>query len=695
MQRRVFIRNTAMASLALTWAGCDPEEDFEKILQKAGNTSDHGQRFMMLTGLKDSEKVPDAFKKDLEVVWPYAQTWAWDSRSAEYIEDERLKQYYLNALYSKRIRNDLLSPESVTELDRSSPLYPLYALYAGLAIIYHTIQISDIRMVRHLREQWYGKGRELLKIARKEFPDNQTLGIYFNEPVPWPNPVQDTRMAPEWATFQREGLVKLNEIIEWWINHRQLSDGTYGGGLNDDCEMWRWWKAILLGFNSPGINEAQEKLSRVTLDRPELELGYTSRMTDVEHSSEETSDVITPMMHLDPDHPEWEERVKAIFQLVRSKWSGRNQRGFLQFKTSYFSSRDLDMSAHRTCDTFYHFRLMQPLLLYWQRTGDKEIGNWVMEWLKTWVDAALSTDRGKPAGIVPSAIYWPSGIPGGINEEWWTPGNYSSPIYDWPGKTEYIYSTLVQAYHLSGDRLYLQPLILSAKLRKDYIHIHGTQEMEWIPGTEEWCGAMLGGMLGPALLKYRLVSDDRQFDELSMKDAGGYARLLLSGDLKGFTQELGDLSRAFSHNKEIYTGEVRNTDRVLAYPDYYHQFFYNAPSSRRLAGLLYQSLTGDAGYQSYFPLNAVQWDTAVGDIASVVTRNQSDRLEMLVLNFSNRTAIRIRTKILSEGTYDLQISSEGGTVITKNTIPISGSNARVELLIPTGMECRVIISAHA
>ena len=28
-------------------------------------------------------------------------------------------------------------------------------------------------------------------------------------------------------------------------------DGQYGGGWGDDCEMWRWWAPVLLGFDDP------------------------------------------------------------------------------------------------------------------------------------------------------------------------------------------------------------------------------------------------------------------------------------------------------------------------------------------------------------------------------------------------------------------------------------------------------------
>ena len=62
---------------------------------------------------------------------------------------------------------------------------------------------------------------------------------------------------------------------------------------------------MLIGFDSPKINEAQARFSRALVSQPHMRLGYTSRMSDVEHTAEDSADAITPMMHLDPDDPVW------------------------------------------------------------------------------------------------------------------------------------------------------------------------------------------------------------------------------------------------------------------------------------------------------------------------------------------------------------------------------------------------------
>ncbi len=221
--------------------------------------------------------------------------------------------------------------------------------------------------------------------------------MYLGRPIPSGTHYPKIDGAPEWAAYQREGLERLTDIIEWWIVHRMRADGQYGGGWGDDCEMWRWWTPILIGFEHPQINRAQARFSAALLSQPHMRLGYTDRMSDVEHTAEDTADAITPMMHIDPDNPDWSKRSARLVELMESLWTGRNERGFLQFKSTYFTAEKVDLAPNRACDTVYHPRVIQPALVRWQRTGDPKLTKLVSAWMDTWVDAA-ARDRAWKTG---------------------------------------------------------------------------------------------------------------------------------------------------------------------------------------------------------------------------------------------------------------------------------------------------------
>jgi len=404
-------------------------------------------------------------------------------------------------------------------------------MYRARFLIAMPIQDGGLLKDPNLRSQYYGEGRRLLRIAYEAFPANQVIGMYLDDPISWPSRHTPDPQAPEWANLQREGLEKLTEVIHWWIDERQMPDGQFGGGWGDDVEMWRWWTPVLIGFEDPKVQAAQAQISNGLYDLPRLVGGYTSNMYDVEHTGEETADTCTPMMHIDPESPVWKQRALRLAELMQTLWTGRNARGLLQFKSTYFTSERVDASAQRACDTVYHPCAVQPALLLWQRTGDETLGRLFTAWMDTWVDAAARTQRGKPAGILPSAIHWPDGRVGGVGENWWSPENHNEPqLYAWPSAMSMMTSTLLLAYRMTGNDTHLAPMEAMAEIRWQYLrgHLAGGDE----PGSAAWCAKRMRGAVSNALGKYRLLTGDRRYDVLLRTDASGYVKFRLTGSGK-------------------------------------------------------------------------------------------------------------------------------------------------------------------
>ena len=95
--------------------------------------------------------------------------------------------------------------------------------------------------------------------------------------------------------------------------------------------------------------------------------------------------------------------------------------------------------------------------------------------------------------------------------------------------------------------------------------------------------------------------------------------------------------------------------------------------------MLYQSVTGDPGHRSYFPMEAVSWKSDVGDIASLVTLNRGDFLQMRVYCFTDKTFHAIRTKMLQPGSYLLESRDLASGERKKSELSITGSGSEVEL----------------
>ncbi|MBI4664073.1 MAG: hypothetical protein HY735_35200 [Verrucomicrobia bacterium] len=582
----------------------------------------------------------------------------------------------------------------------SSPLIPIAAFYRARMLVWATLEYSDIYPFPQKRAAYLGKARQLFEVVRRAFPENRIARMYLGEPIPSAQRYDAPAGAPSWAVWQREALERLTDIIEWWIDHRLRPNGEYGGGWGDDCEMWRHWTPVLIGFDHPKVNWAQSYFSERLLAQRHLAGGYHSQMTDVEHSAEDFSDALTPMMFVDPQNPEWAKRARRLVELMENLWTGRNERGFLQFKSTYFTVDRVDLSPARSCDTVYHPRALQPALLYWQRTGDSRMTGLFSDWMKTWAEAATRGERGKPPGILPTAIHWPDGQAGGVGERWWQPENYSTPLYDFPSAMSMMLNTLLLTYHMTGDRSFLEPIRSMAVARIDWLK---AGRPDAAPGSRLWCAAQLG-LLGQTLAKYRLLTDDESLDDLLRREDLPYVRVRLQNDLEGLAAGLRQIASVLRVNFPAYTQEVRYTDRVFRFPVLYEPGFMfkeGTPSPmlsiersvlanglNRLS-LLYSTVTGDPGDPLYFPMNAVRWKTSPRNLAALVTDSGRHRFVARLYHFGSADRrFEAELFLLDPGAYAFSLAeASGGRILESGRFQFGDANRSLSLTLASGVEC--------
>ena len=632
----------------------------EAAIARAGNAADDAERLAILKQVLKRGDLSDELRTQFA---PLVKT------IDQYVHSGNITTFGRSKGFEHKIPDD-------------SPLYPLVCFYRARTLIWHMLEHGGIMGYPERRRDYINRSTKLLRVAQKAFPDNPVIAMYLGKPIPPHKHYPPVEGAPTWAIHQREALERLSDIIEWWIDHRQHGDGSYGGGLEDDCEMWRWWAPVLIGFQSPKIEAAQRKLSeRILRDMPK---SFSKRMSDVEHSAEPSADSITPMMHLAPDDPAWKRHALNLVGLMKTLWTGRNERGFLMFKSTYFCSERIDAKPQRACDSVYHVRAIQPALLYWLRTGDKAVGELVADWMKTWVDAAARAERGKPAGIIPSAIHWPDGKAGGTGPNWWEPKNYGTKLYDWPSAMSQMTHALLQTHHMTGDRACLEPILSMARFRRKVAAMAFSDLPS--PGSEVWCGLHMDGFLMPTLAKYRFLTGDKQFDDLLVRRASAYVRYRLQRDRAGLESALKSTAAALRVNWPGYTTEVRWTDRVLRFPSGWLGHCGYKQSSPD-TNLLYSSATGDPGGVGYFPMNAVRWLTPPRDIAALVLDNSTTHLTAQLFHFGAQPRkLAAELYLLKPGRYQLEVTREGKTVLG-DPIDVRGPRTRVDLMLPPRVAC--------
>ena len=660
------------------------------LVKKAGNADKDEDRLNYLLQLQKKKNLSPELSKDLQELIDFVDLWVNPNKEIRPDPENRKRAAENGYLCYYFLYDNFQSRYIYSQIPKESPLYPIARLYEAREIMWATYQSGSIWGVPEKRDRNLARALECFNIVHETFPENRIARMHLGEPIPWSKyPVISS--APEWAVLQREGLEKLADIIEWWIDNRMLENGEFGGGWGDDCEMYRWWAPVLFGFHEPKIEQAQAKFSRAVLSQPHHTEGYTTFLSDVEHTAEDTGDTITPMMLIEADNPEWSTRAVRLVELMENVWTGYNEHGYLQFKSTYFNVNRVSDKPELACDTPRHLAAMQPALLYWLRTGDKNVERVVTAWMDCWVEATAREDGGKPAGIIPGSIYWPDGSMSRGNAVWWEPKNNPEPaLYRWPTSVNWVTDTLLQTYQMTGDSKYLAPLRSMASIRLNYLQ-NQNRKSEPAPGSLTWCAEHMGSRLSGTLAKYRFLTGNKEFDNLLEKDASPYVRYRLYDEMSGLLEALKQNADAVSQNFEAFTSEVRYTDRVMVWPSRWLRTTGIDPNAQSInSGLLYSMSTGDVGDFSYFPMNAVRWLTPPRDIAVLVT-DTGKRFNAQLFHFgTGKRHMEAELFLLPSGTYTMSIflpENSDKPVSRPVTFTVSGVKSKIEFDLPAQKLC--------
>jgi hypothetical protein len=318
--------------------------------------------------------------------------------------------------------------------------------------------------------------------------------------------------------------------------------------------------------------------------------------------------------------------------------------------------------------------------------------------MDTWVEASVRADRGKPAGIIPSAIHWPEGEIGGLGKNWWNPENHSpkSKLYVWPSAMSLMLNTLLLTNYMTDDPKYLEPIWSMAKIRLAYLK--NIPEQPPVPGSEAWCGSMLGG-LSSIVAKYMLLSKNTKFDQLLKTDKNPYVAFRFHGDRELLVTALHNNAKALRINFAGYTSEVRYTDRVLRFPAVFRDngiYPTGIPTIHQPnIYLLYATLTGDPGDALYFPINAVRWITPPRDIAALVTETGKDRFAAELFHFGEKPReMSAVFYLLDSGEYNFKIFTLGKNtkLLTDKRMLISNTKIPISFKLPVKTPCKLEIS---
>ena len=169
------------------------------------------------------------------------------------------------------------------------------------------------------RQYWY-----------KFFPEQGAPEVALPEVTPG---------MPEWAFWQLQVLRENRDLLEWYIDHRQMPYGEFGGGISDDTEFANFFAGMIhMGVM---VDKSKESFLRLlgAIDRNgTLTRGMSTIMTDGLHTYEEGVETVCGTNIAMPGDPQLFERLLESAKSVRDHILGVNHAGHLHFRSDYFSA---------------------------------------------------------------------------------------------------------------------------------------------------------------------------------------------------------------------------------------------------------------------------------------------------------------------------------------------------------------------
>lgn len=497
------------------------------------------------------------------------------------------------------------------------------------------------------------------------YPDDDNLAMLNGQKIRYPHHCDKLCFqseAPEWALLQHEAICRLSSEIDWWVNHRQDPNGELGGKIGDDVEILREWSPLLF-LGDDNTRHGWRKLANAAWNDPKVYKGFSARPIDVEHASEFISDSTPELLLLNHD-----EKVKQILSYTvdyfENLWTHKNSEERRYFKSSWYSSSEVDETPPKNRDLGYNTRTVKPLnYLAWAERNPHYI-KLLSEWADGWLYAAMSTKKNKPKGIIPASIrYYDESING--DEPTWFNANMFWTYFNWSHDAgTQILDQLLFTYTLTNKVDYLQPIEYALKLVEKKRDKLGS-DAQFEEGREDWAASILisKSSFWSVVQRWRILTGNDNYDELVEEFGTPYIKYFLTKNEKYLAESLTGLAEQLRHNVPLRTNLVLHTDRVRI----------NGADNLRAM------ITGSGG-SGNSPYYIVTWEEAEKDIAILVEDSSPTSLFVKVFSFSdNEKTIVAKPWNLDYGVYNVIIESEGEKITNEVSINKPGQDIQLRL----------------
>src|SRR5688572_2766836 len=492
-------------------------------------------------------------------------------------------------------------------------------MYAGPFWYNPQVQISQV-------------GLEVMRKVEAKFPRNKYVRLFLHKewsPKEWnlkeyPAPPG----TPRWAEVLRRAFSQALDHAEWWADFRQRPNGSLGGGWNDDVEIMP-----IFAMNWSISPEASPKVARMldkftegewasgNLDRRRA---FSAAFSDAEHAAEDQGNslpYLIGLLHGNARYLDWNIRTLEYF---RNYLTGVNKAGRRHFRSTDFDSTRYATHLERGAEAveaaicYRAFGTVGWMIWY---NGNPAAKRLLLEHADTWLAAAMSTQKGKPRGVMPNQVGFDDTV-GGPEPSWMgKPGLGAGG--NWPDYLWYLHSLLVGAYSATGDRKYLDPFEQTFALL-ERIRAGGRYEKkaDAPPGSELWVynTIVTNPVFSDAFWMVRELTGDRRYDPFLLQTGRPYVRYRMTLDRNLLVEDIEtSMNQHFRQRWPHMSTEGVLTDRIG----------YNPRTVSYMTGAL-----PEFGYQG-FPHHAVTYTGTGRDFAAVVEAATAKELRVVYYSFAD------------------------------------------------------------
>lgn len=488
--------------------------------------------------------------------------------------------------------------------------------------------------------------------------------------------------VPQWAWLQVEDLARLKRQILWYVDHRQITNGEFGGGLSDDSDFLNWWPGLaMMGAEPDKLKASLEKTLDTMYAQNMFTNGLATAQYDELHSYEDGINVLGQSMLIDFGNPKQIER--AMVTAKRLEWlTGINSAGQRQVRSVYYSGSKMAEGGVWGWAKNRSFFVFHPALELVMYNGMPETRKMILELADGFLAHRHPDADGKMRMHFSVNFHTNEDLPGGGMEPWFI---------------------LWAAYQWTGDQKYLQPF---ADDPATALRTINADAMDILNVRDTWGRQLLKPMDGPDRrtesgntselnlhFQWQLTGDTRPLEKL-------YALQIRTAEERKFINTEGSLwiDRVYLNNGELQRARLGGVAlmRNYVYPGQAVSWRFDAPADDHSVAILIPTATADhlkittynledkpvTAHMTGWEVDPGTWEitqgtqaTQNGPVEGRTTRSATfERSREVVFTLAPHTTTDIEMKLKEKGTPYWQRPDIG---ISRDDVKLNGNSVQV------------------